>query len=243
MVKSKHKTNIIKKEKSTNSNKCIVNKKNERILSIGEEIANAITHGVGAIGAIVALIVMIIAAVLYGNVWQVVSVSIYGTTLVILYTMSTLYHSLAHTKARRVFQIFDHASIYLLIAGTYTPFTLVTLRQDGAVGWTIFSIVWAMALIGIVSSTLSIDKFKGKFKVIKTAMYIIMGWAIVFAIPDIAKFIQPLGVFWLAAGGILYTLGTIFYLNKHIKYFHSIWHIFVLMGSICHFISIMFYVL
>lgn len=211
--------------------------------SKGEEIANAITHGIGAIFSIVALTLMIVFATLFGNGWQVVSVSIYGTTLVILYTMSTLYHSFIHTRAKKVFQIFDHASIYLLIAGTYTPFTLVVLRQDGWTGWTIFGIIWGLALIGIILSTL----FIGKFRVLKTFMYIGMGWIIALALPDIVQIMGSsgdiAGVYWLAAGGIAYTLGTIFYLYKKVKYFHSIWHLFVLLGTVCHFISIMFYVL
>jgi hemolysin III len=210
--------------------------------SIGEEIANAITHGIGALFAIVALTIMVVFAALFGNTWQIVSVSIYGGTLVLLFTMSTLYHSFTKEKVKKVFKIFDHASIYLLIAGTYTPYTLVVLREDGNIGWILFGIVWGVAALGIVVGSI----FIGKYRVFKVFTYLIMGWAIVFAMPDLIKIMQENnaveGVYWLGAGGLAYTIGAVFYIIK-IKYFHSIWHLFVLAGSVFHFISIMFYVL
>lgn len=210
--------------------------------SLGEEIANSITHGIGALLSIAALVVMIVCAALNGSAWQVVSVSIYGGTLVLLYTMSTLYHAITNEKAKKVLRVFDHASIYLLIAGTYTPFTLISLRNDSFIGWTLFGIIWGMAILGIVLGTI----YMGKHNVIMTLIYVIMGWAIVLAVPDLIKIMKLNdtlnGVYWLIAGGLFYTIGSIFYMIKK-KYFHSIWHIFVLLGSLCHFISIYFYVI
>ncbi len=213
------------------------------LYSKGEEIFNSVTHGIGTIFAIVALTLLVVFAAIYGNAWQVVSVAIYGATLVILYTMSTLYHALTNEKAKKVFQIFDHSSIYLLIAGTYTPFCLVILRQDSYKGWLIFGIIWAMAIFGIVMSSI----FPKKFKILKTLSYIIMGWAIAFAIPDMIKILQSINaincLYFLVGGGLFYTLGIIFYAIKKVPYFHSIWHIFVLLGSVCHFIAIFAYVI
>lgn len=210
--------------------------------SLGEEIANAITHGVGALFSIVALTIMVVFAALFGNVWQIVSVAIYGGTLVLLYTMSTLYHAITNVRAKKVFKIFDHVCIYLLIAGTYTPFTLVVLRNEGMVGWTIFILIWLLAIIGIIFST----AFIGRAKLLSTLAYILMGWVVVFAMPQLIDVMKAnnamAGLYWLLVGGIAYTVGTIFYIFK-IKYFHSIWHCFVLLGSIFHFISVMFFVL
>lgn len=210
--------------------------------SLGEEIANAITHGIGALFSIVALTIMIVFAALYGNVWQIVSVSIYGGTLVLLYTMSTLYHAITNEKAKKILKIFDHAAIYLLIAGTYTPFTLVVLRTNGMTGWVIFIAIWTIAIIGIIISSI----FIGKMRVLSALAYILMGWIVVFAMPDLITAMKANnalpGIYWLAAGGIAYTAGVAFYVCKK-KYFHSIWHLFVLLGSVCHFISVMFYVL
>lgn len=212
--------------------------------TIGEEIANAITHGIGVIFSIVALVLMVVFAACFGNAWQVVSVSIYGSTLIILYTISTLYHAITNEKAKKVLRIFDHASVYLLIAGTYTPFTLVVLRQDGAIGWVIFGIVWGVAIIGICLSSILIEK---KHTKLQTLLYILLGWVVVLAFPSILSVMKAnntlTGVYWLLAGGILYTAGTVFYIMKKKKFFHSIWHIFVLLGTVCHFISVMFYVL
>ncbi|MDF2866101.1 MAG: channel protein hemolysin family [Clostridia bacterium] len=210
--------------------------------SIGEEIANAVTHGIGALFSIVALTIMVVFAALFGNVWQIVSVAIYGGTLVLLYTMSTLYHAFTNTRVKKLFKIFDHASIYLLIAGTYTPFTLVVLRTDGMIGWGIFIAIWTIALLGIVFSTM----FIGRFKLLSTIIYILMGCVVVFAMPQLIEHMKAdgsmTGLYCLIAGGIAYIAGTVFYMFK-VKYFHSIWHCFVLLGSVLHFISVMFYVL
>lgn len=207
---------------------------------LGEEIASAITHGLGVIFGIVALTLLIVFAALKGTAWHVVSVSIYGSTLIILYTMSTLYHSFTRDKLKWLFKIFDHASIYLLIAGTYTPFLLVLLRNDGALGWTLFGVIWGFALIGILISSF----FVGKFKLITAGCSLLMGWAIIFAMnPLIAKFneldIKP-ALYWLIGGGLAYTLGVVFYVMKKTPYFHAVWHLFVLLGSVCHFVSILY---
>lgn len=209
----------------------------------GEEIANAITHGIGAVFAIVALTLMIVFSAIYGNAWQVVSVSIYGVTLIVLYVMSTLYHAITNKKAKKVLQIFDHSSIYLLIAGTYTPFSLVILRQDSYKGWLVFGIIWAMAIIGITLYAI----FPRRFKVFNIVSYVVMGWVIVIAFPSLQRVMNTLnatnGILWLIIGGLCYTFGVLFYAQKKKKYFHSIWHIFVLLGTVCHFISVFFYVI
>lgn len=211
--------------------------------SKGEEIANSITHGIGAVFSIAALVVMIVFASINKNAWQIVSVSIYGTTLIILYTMSTLYHAITNKKAKKVLQIFDHSSVYLLIAGTYTPFSLIILRQNSYKGWLVFGVIWAMAIFGITIYAI----FPRRFKIFNIGSYVVMGWVIVFAFPELIQTMTSLnainGIYWLFAGGICYTAGIIFYAMKKKKYFHSIWHIFVLLGSICHFISVMFYIL
>lgn len=208
-----------------------------------EEIANSVTHGIGAVLSIAALVVMIVFASINKNAWQIVSVSIYGATLIILYTMSTLYHAITNEKAKKVLQIFDHSSVYLLIAGTYTPFSLVILRQNSYMGWLVFGIIWTMAIFGITIYAI----FPRRFKIFNIASYVVMGWVIVFAFPELIQTMTNLnainGIYWLFAGGICYTAGIIFYAMKKIKYFHSIWHIFVLLGSICHFISVLFYIL
>ncbi len=210
--------------------------------SMGEEIANAITHGIGALFSIVALTVMVVFAALYGNIWQIVSVAIYGGTLVLLYTMSTLYHAITNNRAKKVLKLFDHAAIYLLIAGTYTPFTLVVLRDDGITGWAIFILIWVLAIIGIVLSTLVMVNMR----FLSTITYIALGCVVFFAMPQLVEQMKindtlP-GIYFLIAGGIAYIAGTIFYMFK-VKYFHSIWHCFVLLASVLHFISVMFYVL
>lgn len=210
--------------------------------TLGEEIANAITHGLGALFSIVALTIMVVFAALFGNVWQIVSVAIYGGTLVLLYTMSTLYHAFTNEKLKKLFKIFDHSAIYLLIAGTYTPFLLVVLKDNSSIGWIIFFAIWSIAIIGIILSII----FIGRFKILRTITFLLMGWISMFTIPDLIKAMQINntieGIYYLVAGGIAYTIGAVFYIFK-VRYFHFIWHNFVLIGSILHFIAIMFYVL
>lgn len=208
--------------------------------SISEEIANAVTHGVGALLAAAALSLLVVFATIYGNVWNVVSFSIYGATLVILYLCSTLYHSFQNEKVKSIFKVLDHSSIFLLIAGTYTPFTLVSLRGNGngPLGWTIFGVVWGLALFGIVFKAF----FVKRFKLLSTLIYVGMGWIIVFAIKPLAMDLQKGGLILLVAGGLSYTLGAILYMWKKIPFNHAIWHLFVLGGSVCHFFCILFYV-
>ncbi len=205
--------------------------------SVLEEVLNAITHGIGAMLAAAALALLIVFATIYGDVWHVVSFSIYGATLIILYLFSTLYHSFQNQKVKSIFKILDHSAIYLLIAGTYTPFALVTLR--GKLGWTIFGITWGLAVLGVIFKAFFIKRFK----VISTLTYVLMGWVIVFAFKPLVANLSIEGIRWLVTGGVLYTVGSIFYLFKKIPYNHAIFHLFVLAGSICHFFSILFYVL
>ena len=225
--------------------KCIGGKTMTKITSkalpkytLSEELFNSISHGVGAGLSVAALVLCIIRAAIHGETAAgVVGASIYGATLVILYCMSTLYHALTNETARKVFRVFDHTSIYLLIAGTYTPITLVTLR--GALGWTLFGIVWGIAIPGIVFNSISIEKFKK----ISLVSYIIMGWAIIIGAKDIIEKMPRNGLIFLLLGGIAYTVGIIFYVLKKKKFMHSVWHFFVLAGSILQFFAIYFYVL
>ncbi|WP_459996918.1 PAQR family membrane homeostasis protein TrhA [Marinitoga arctica] len=203
----------------------------------GEEIANSITHGIGALLSLIALILLIIFSSLHGTFLQTFSVTIYGISLFLLYLASTLYHSIQHKKAKQILEIIDHSSIYLLIAGTYTPFTLVTL--NGKIGWSIFITVWILALIGIILKPF----FVKKFRILSTLLYIAMGWMIVFAIKPLINNLPQAGVIWLVIGGLLYTIGAVFYIWRKLPYGHMIWHLFVLGGSISHFIAVFFYVL
>lgn len=205
--------------------------------SIKEEIANAVTHGIGTLLSVAALVLLVIFASMHGNAWSIVSFSIYGTTLVLLYLFSTLYHSFQNPRVKSVFKILDHSAIYLLIAGTYTPFMLVTMR--GALGWTIFGVVWGLAVLGITLKAF----FVKRFKILSTISYVLMGWVIVLALKPLASNLPMNGVILLVAGGILYTVGAAFYMWKKLPYNHAIFHLFVLGGSICHFTSILFYVL
>lgn len=211
--------------------------------TLGEEIANSVTHGIGSLLSIAALVVMTVGAAFTFDTYKVVSVVIFGSALIILYTMSTIYHAVTNKKAKRVLRIIDHSSVYILIAGTYTPLTLVILRQNGAIGWWIFGIIWGLTLIGILFSI----KLTGRFKVLTTLLYIAMGWLIIFTFPQMWDIMSNIaraeGLYWLLAGGIFYTLGTVFYILKKVPYFHLVWHVFVLLGSVCHFVTIMFYVI
>jgi len=197
-----------------------------------EEIANSITHGIGAALSVVGLILLVVLAVIYGDIWRVVSFSIYGSSLIMLYLASTLYHSLPQPKVKRILRKFDHAAIYILIAGTYTPFLLVSLR--GSIGWTFFALVWGMAAAGILWKMF----FLGKLEVLATIIYILMGWMCVFAFKDMLAYVPPLGITMLVTGGVVYTLGVIFYAWEKLPYNHAIWHLFVLGGSICHYAAI-----
>ncbi len=210
---------------------------NHRLYSLGEEIANGITHGLGAGLSVAGLTLLVVLAALYGDVWRVVSFSIYGSTLIILYLASTLYHSFQHPRVKRVFRIIDHASIYLLIAGTYTPFLLVSMR--GAWGWTLLVVIWGLALLGIGFKVL----FTHHFQKLSTLAYVLMGWLCVIALKEALVSIPPGGLIWLAVGGVVYTVGVVFYVWKKLPYNHAIWHLFVLGGSMCHYFAILFYLL
>ena len=201
--------------------------------STGEEIANAITHGIGACLAIAALVVLIVFAALKGNVWHVVSFSVFGATLILLYFASTLYHSFTHRGAKHLFRKFDHISIYLLIAGTYTPFCLTALR--GWIGWTVLGVVWSCAILGTVVKAISV----GKKEFLSTLLYVAMGWIIIIAIKPLYNAMSFTGFALLISGGISYTGGTLFFIRDKMKYNHSIWHLFVLAGSVLHFFSVM----
>ena len=202
---------------------------------LGEEIANSVTHGVGLLLAVAGLVVLVTLAALRGTAWHVVGCSIYGSTLVLLYAASTLYHSIPNARAKRVFRVIDHSAIFLLIAGTYTPFTLINLR--GPWGWSLFGVVWGLALLGILFQT-------GKLRhpVLSVVLYVLMGWTVVIATRPLLQTIAPGGLALLVAGGLAYTLGITFYAWKRLPYGHSVWHGFVLLGSAFHFFAILFFV-
>ncbi len=203
----------------------------------GEEIASSIIHGIGAALAVAALALLVTFAGIAGDPWKVVSFSVYGATLVLLYSSSTFYHAFRNPRVKSLFRIFDHAAIYLLIAGTYTPFLLITLR--GAVGWTLFGITWGFAVLGVIQSALFIDRLK----FVALLAYLGMGWLIVFALKPLVAALPFGGMVWLVIGGLCYTGGVVFYVSKRIPYNHAIWHLFVLGGSISHFFAMLLYVL
>lgn len=197
---------------------------------------NSISHLVGTAAAMAGTACLIVVAARQGDPWKVVSFSIYGASLILLYLFSTLYHSLQHT-AKTLFQKFDHLAIYLLIAGTYTPFALVTLR--GTWGWSIFGLVWGLAVLGIA---VEISMHKGR-RIVPVAIYLVMGWIIVIALKPLLHSLPAAAAIWLISGGLFYTSGLYFYIrDKKVTHFHGIWHLFVLAGSLCHFITIFGYV-
>lgn len=206
-----------------------------KLYTLGEEIAHSVTHGIGTGLSIAGLTLLVVLAALYGNVYQIVSFSIYGATLIILYLASTLYHSFQNPRVKRVFKVIDHASIFLLIAGTYTPFLLVGVK--GMLGWTLLIVVWGLALLGVGFKALFIHRFQK----ISVLTYVLMGWLSVIVLKELSANIAPGGLIWLAVGGVIYTVGVIFYAMKKVRYTHTVWHIFVLGGSICHFFSVLFY--
>ncbi len=205
--------------------------------SVGEEIANSITHGLGVAFGVTALCFLVISAARQGNPWQVVSFSIYGTCLILLFLFSTCYHSIPVPRAKPFLRYLDHSAIFLLIAGTYTPFLLVKMR--GPWGWSLFGTIWGLAFAGIVLNFVLI----GRSRIIGSLIYVGMGWLVVIALKPLLASIPLGGVMWLAAGGLLYTFGVIFYLARKLPFNHAIWHMFVLGGSACHFLAIWHYVL
>jgi hemolysin III len=205
-----------------------------RSLSIGEEIFNSITHGIGTLLSIAALVLLVVFAAVKGNVWHVVSFTIFGSTLVLLYLSSTLYHSFKKEKIKNLFARFDHAAIFLLIAGTYTPFVLTVLR--GALGWTLFGIVWGLAITGVVIRSIYLTRFRK----LMVGIYLAMGWMFLMAIVPIVRNLPGISVVFLFIGGACYSLGVIFYAWRNLKYGHGIWHLFVMAGSIMHFFSVLY---
>ena len=202
-----------------------------------EELANAITHGVGLGLAVVGLSAGVVCAALRHNPWTIACVSVYGATLCLVYLSSTLYHSARSPRTRQIWNIVDHSSIYLLIAGTYTPFTLGPLREySSGWGWTLFGVIWVLAAAGIVFQVFFIHRWRR----LSTLTYLLMGWIVIIAIYPLWKAIGWSGLLWLAAGGMCYTLGVFFYLNHRVRYMHAVWHLFALAGSILHFLGVLF---
>lgn len=210
---------------------------NEHGYTIGEEIANGVTHGIGAGLSVAALTLLVAFAAEHGDPWRVVSFSIYGASLILLYLSSTLYHSIPAPRVKRFFKLMDHVSIYLLIAGSYTPFLLVTLRPT--VGWVLFGVIWGLALAGILLKVVALHRFQR----LSLLVYLAMGWLCVVAFQDLMRSLPPGGIAWLVIGGICYTGGVLFYLWNRLKFNHAIWHLFVLGGSISHFFAMLWYVL
>jgi len=202
--------------------------------SIKEEIANSVIHGIGVGLSIAALVILILVAVRFGGTaWHVVGFTIFGSMLILLYLSSTLYHAIQHPVAKNILQRFDHAAIYLLIAGTYTPFVLTNLK--GPMGWTLFGIIWGLAIIGVVFKAFA----AGRYDRISLVVYIIMGWLIIIGVKPLVQNVPAASLVWLVIGGLAYTAGTIFYAWERLPFNHAIWHLFVLGGSIAHFFSVL----
>jgi len=207
----------------------------ERPQTLGEEIANSVSHGIGLLAALIAFPILVGSAFNRGDLAGTVGASVFATTMVLLYLASTLFHALPPNRAKRVFQILDHSAIYLLIAGTYTPFTLGVLR--GVWGWTLFGLVWGLAVVGTVFKA-----FGGvRYTTFSTWVYLAMGWLVLIAIEPVWTLVPKWGLFWLVAGGIAYTAGTVFFMAERIRYFHFVWHLFVVLGTTCHFVAVLRY--
>ena len=202
--------------------------------TLGEEIFNSISHGAGTLLAIGGTAVLIVLSAIYSTPWAVVSSAIYGASLIILYTMSTLYHAITNNTAKKFFRIMDHNTIFFLIAGTYTPITLAIM--GGALGWVLFGIVWGAAAVGIVFNSIDLEKFSKP----SIVCYVLMGWVVSFAIKPLIEATSAVFLIFLLLGGIFYTLGIIFYAIKKIKYFHSVWHLFTVAGSVFHYFAILY---
>ncbi|MGB0035028.1 MAG: hemolysin III family protein [Candidatus Acidiferrales bacterium] len=199
-----------------------------------EEIANSVTHGIGLVLSIAGFSVLVILAAMRGSAWHIVSCAIYGTTLVCLYAASTLYHGLPSPRVKRIFKVLDHSAIYLLIAGTYTPFLLVNLR--GGWGLWMLGLVWGIAMAGILFKVWFVDHFKW----LSTTVYLLMGWLALIAVKPLIVMVPTSGLIWLVAGGLMYTIGVVFFATKRIPYNHVIWHVFVMAGSICHYVAVLY---
>ncbi len=201
--------------------------------TLGEEIFNSVSHGTGGLLAIAGTVILIVFSAIYSNAWGVVSSAIYGASMIILYTMSTLYHAITNVRAKKFFRIMDHNTIFFLIAGTYTPITLVALR--GALGWVLFGIVWGAAILGIVLNSIDLERFRKP----SVVCYIAMGWVIIFAIKPMLSSVPKATMLFLLIGGAFYTVGVIFYAIKKVKYFHSVWHLFTIGGTVFHWFAIL----
>ncbi len=198
----------------------------------GEEMANAWTHGVGVAASVAGGALLIVFAALHGDAWQVVGVSVFAATLLALYTASTLYHTSRSPLRKERLKVLDHAAIYLLIAGTYTPFTLIALR--GGWGWSLFGVIWGLAVAGVGMKLV----YTGRFRLLSTAVYVGMGWLVLIAIGPLTRSLGPVTLAWLVAGGVAYTAGTPFYHSRRVPYAHAVWHLFVLAGSVCHAVAV-----
>lgn len=207
----------------------------ERTQSIGEEIANSVSHGVGVLAAAAAAPVLVLSAVRHGGPARIAGASVFAAATVLLYLASTLYHALPNSRAKRVFQVLDRAAIFLMIAGTYTPFTLGVLR--GTWGWTLFGLVWGLALAGVILTAAG----GVRYPKMSTGLYLAMGWLILIAAKPLWLRMSSWGLFWLSAGGIAYTVGVVFYAAKRVRYSHFAWHLFVVAGTACHFIAVLRY--
>jgi len=207
-----------------------------RAWTLGEEIAHSITHGIGLLASVAGLVVLVVMAAATGDPWRIAACTIYAATLVLLYAASTLYHALSATRARGIFRVLDHSAIFLLIAGTYTPFALVSLR--GPWGWTLLGIVWGLALLGIAAKAV----FGARWPVASTVLYICMGWVALVAARPLVQHLPAGAIAWLVAGGLAYTGGVAFYGWTRLRYSHAIWHLFVIAGSVCHYVAVLLYV-
>ncbi len=205
----------------------------DHLLDLRDEIASALTHGLGAAAALAGGAVLVTLAAIYGDGWQLGAAITFGVTLLLLYLASTLYHSIQHPVAKGRLKVFDHCAIYLLIAGTYTPFTLIGLR--GPWGWGLFAAIWTLALAGVVFKLF----YTGRFKTLSTLIYVAMGWLVLVAIKPMLSSLDGWTIGWLLAGGVFYTLGTYFYHRESIPYAHAIWHLFCIAGSVCHYVAVM----
>ena len=208
----------------------------ERSQSVGEEIANAVSHGVGLLLAVIAALVLVVAALQRSSVAELVGATIFGTTMVLAYLASTLYHALPMNRAKRLFRILDHGAIFLLIAGTYTPFMLGPLR--GSWGSTLLGLVWGLAFVGVTFKVIG----GVRYPKLSTSLYIAMGWLIIVAIEPLRLNLRLPGFLWLLAGGIAYTTGVTFFATRRLRYGHLVWHLFVLTGTACHFTAVLWYV-
>lgn len=207
--------------------------KREASYTLREEIANSVTHGIGTLLSVAALVILVLVAVRRGSAWHVVGFAVFGSTLILLYLASTLYHGIQHPRIKSILRRFDHAAIFLLIAGTYTPFLLTNLR--GTWGWSLFGVIWGIAVFGVMFKAFA----TGGFEKLSVAIYIPMGWLAIIAVKQLITKLPPASLLWLVVGGVTYTLGITFYAWKRLPFNHAVWHLFVLGGSISHFLSVL----